>query len=132
MRNRGFRNWIAVGCFGAALAGASLVVGAEAMAGQAGAGIAAADEPTLPILLAQNGGTTPGELEPRYPAPPPGRPGPYNDQEREVYNTDYLFAATRALVKSTVVPAAKAPLFLLTVPVDIVCLPFAAIGGFFG
>ena len=30
------------------------------------------------------------------------------------------------------VPAAKAPLFLLTVPLDLVLLPFAAIGGLFG
>ena len=90
-------------------------------------------EPSLqPILLAQDGGTVPRELEPRYESPPPGKPGPYNEQERQFYNSDYLFGITRALVNSTIVPAGKAPLFLFTVPLDIVFLPFAAIGGFFG
>lgn len=99
-------------------------VGFEAEAGPGLAG--------EPILLAQDGGTTPRELEPRYPAPEPGRPGPYNEQEREVWNGDYVFGITRSLVRSTVVPAAKAPLFLFTVPLDIAFLPFALIGGFFG
>ena len=85
-----------------------------------------------PIQLAQDGGTVPRELEPRYESPPPGKPGPYNDQERQFYNSDSLFGITRSLVKSTIVPAGKAPLFLFTVPLDIVFLPFAAIGGFFG
>ena len=34
-------------------------------------------------------------------------------------------------VETLGVPAAKVPLFVLSVPVDIVLLPFAAIGGFF-
>jgi hypothetical protein len=98
------------------------------------AGIAAASEsssPGEPIVLAQDGGTQPRELEPTYPAPPPGPPGPYNDQEREHYNSDYLFGMTRGVAHSTMVPALKAPLFLFTIPLDIVFLPFAAIGGFF-
>lgn len=85
-----------------------------------------------PIVLAQDGGTTPRELEPRYPAPDPGKPGPYNEQEREVWNGDYVFGMSRSLARSTIVPAAKAPLFLFTVPLDIAFLPFALIGGFFG
>lgn len=85
-----------------------------------------------PILLAQEGGTTPRELEPRYPAPDPGKPGPYNEQEREIWNGDYVFGMSRSLARSTIVPAAKAPLFLFTVPLDVVFLPFALIGGFFG
>ena len=92
---------------------------------------ALANEPVTdaePMLLAQDGGTTPRELEPAYPAPDPGRPGPYNDREREIWNGDYVFGVTRALVKSTIVPAGKAPLFLLTVPVDLAFLPFALIG----
>ena len=48
------------------------------------------------------------------------------------YNDSYIFAMTRGVADSTMVPAAKAPLFLLTVPLDLVLLPFAAIGGFFG
>jgi hypothetical protein len=85
-----------------------------------------------PILVAQQGGTVPRELEPRYEAPDPGKPGPYNENEREVWKNDYVFGITRALVKSTMVPAAKGPLFLFTVPLDLVFLPFTLIGGFFG
>lgn len=94
--------------------------------------LAAADPAAAPIVLAQEGGTEPKELEPRYPAPDPGKPGPYNNEERQFYNTDYLFGITRAVVRSTIVPAGKVPLFILTVPLDIAFLPFAAIGGFFG
>lgn len=85
-----------------------------------------------PIVLAQDGGTSPRELEPAYRAPDPGPPGPYNERERRLYNSDYLFGISRSLARSTIVPAAKAPLFLFSVPLDIVFLPFAAIGGFFG
>lgn len=85
-----------------------------------------------PILLAQEGGTQPRELEPRYQPPPPGKPGPYHEDAPWHYNSDYMFGITRSLVHSTIVPAGKAPLFLFTIPLDIVLLPFAAIGGFFG
>ena len=44
-----------------------------------------------------------GTLEPTYqPRPPP---------EKEVYTTDYLFAITRAVSESTLVPAAQVPLY---------------------
>ena len=66
----------------------------------------------------------PRELQPRYEPVPP--------QPKSWYNDSYLFAMTRGVSNSTMVPAAKAPLYLLTVPVDIVLLPFAAIGGLFG
>jgi hypothetical protein len=76
------------------------------------------------IELAQAGGTQPRDLEPRYqPAPP---------EEKSWYNSSYIFAVTRSVADSTLVPAAKVPLYLLTVPVDLVLLPFATIGGFFG
>jgi hypothetical protein len=39
---------------------------------------------------------------------------------------------TRGVADSTIHPAVKAPLFLFTIPLDIVLLPFAAIGGAFG
>jgi len=67
---------------------------------------------------------SPRELQPRYEPVPP--------QPKSWYSTDYFFAATRGVANSTLVPGVKAPLFILTVPLDIVCLPFAAIGGFFG
>ena len=63
-------------------------------------------------------------LEPRYqPVPPP---------KKSWYNDSYIFAATRGVADSTMIPAVKGPLFLLTVPLDLVLLPFAAIGGLFG
>ena len=98
-------------------------VGSAGPAGMPGSG---------PIVLAQHGGTEPRELEPAYAPPAPGKPGPYNEAAGPGYNSDYLFGITRATARSTIVPAVKVPLFLLTVPVDIVLLPFAAIGGFFG
>jgi hypothetical protein len=64
-----------------------------------------------------------GALEPTYqPRPPP---------EKEVYSTEYLFAITRAVADSTLVPAAQVPLYFLTVPTDIVFLPIELIAGFF-
>jgi hypothetical protein len=75
------------------------------------------------IQLAQ-AGTEPRELEPRYQPVPP--------EEKSWYNDSYIFALTRGVASSTMVPAAKAPLFVLTVPLDIVLLPIAAIGGMFG
>jgi hypothetical protein len=38
---------------------------------------------------------------------------------------------TKGVANSTMTPAFKPLVFLLTVPLDIVLLPFAAIGGFF-
>ena len=53
-------------------------------------------------------------------------------EEHEGYNPAYLFAMTRGVAWSTITPALKPLLFLVTVPLDIVLLPFAAIGGLFG
>lgn len=75
--------------------------------------------------LAQAQGTQPRPLEPRYQPEPPEPPPSW-------YNASYIFGLTRGVAGSTMVPAAKAPLFLLTVPLDVVLLPFAAIGGLFG
>ena len=78
------------------------------------------------VLVAQAEGTEQPELRPRYePVPPSTEPEPS-------YNDAYLFGMTRAVANSTIHPGAKVPLFVLTVPFDIVFLPFAAIGGFFG
>jgi hypothetical protein len=76
------------------------------------------------IQLAQLPEVTPRELEPRYTPVPPEPKGWYNDA--------YLFGMTRGVANSTLVPGVKAPLFLLTVPLDIVLLPFTAIAGCFG
>jgi len=63
-------------------------------------------------------------LEPRY--------RPMEPEQESWYNSSYLFGMTRSVAGSTMVPAAKVPLFVLTVPLDLAFLPFAAIGGLFG
>jgi hypothetical protein len=47
------------------------------------------------------------------------------------YNSDFIFGMTRSVANSTLIGAVKPVLFLVTVPLDIVFLPFAAIGGLF-
>jgi len=76
------------------------------------------------IQVAQAAEPPPRELQPRYEPVPP--------EPKSWYNDSYIFAMTRGVANSTMVPAAKAPLYLLTVPLDLVLLPFAAIGGLFG
>ncbi len=75
-----------------------------------------------------SGGAVPGKgsrpLEPRY--------QPLEPEEKGWYNGSYIFGLSRSLADSTIVPAAKAPLFVLTIPLDIAFLPFALIGGIFG
>jgi hypothetical protein len=103
----------------ALLAAAALLTTAKVVAASpAGPGAPAA------IEVAQATEPPPRELQPRYEPVPP--------QPKSWYNNSYLFAMTRGVADSTMVPAAKAPLYLLTVPVDLVLLPFAAIGGLFG
>jgi len=48
------------------------------------------------------------------------------------YNTDYIFAVSRALRDSTLPPAGKIPLFVLTIPLDTVLLPFSLLAGLLG
>ena len=67
-------------------------------------------------------GTAP--LEPRY--------APREPAEKSWYNSQYIFGITRSVTSSTLQPAAKLPLLVLTVPLDLALLPFAAIGGLFG
>ena len=76
------------------------------------------------LAQAQLPDATPRELEPRYTPVPP--------QPKSWYNDAYLFGMTRGVANSTLVPGLKAPLFVLTVPLDIVFLPFTAIAGCFG
>jgi len=72
-----------------------------------------------PLAAAAEEGTLRPTYEPRPPA------------EKPVYTTDYLFAITRSITDSTLVPAAQVPLILLAVPHDIVFLPIEAVAGFF-
>ena len=52
-------------------------------------------------------------------------------EDRSGYDSSFMFAMSRGLAQSTVVTPLKPPLFLFTIPLDIVLLPFAAIAGFF-
>jgi len=101
---------------------------ATALAGCAAATAFAADtgdrDAPESVLLAQAEGTEHRDLEPRYRSAPV--------EEVGWYNGSYIFGMTRSVAQSTISPAGKAPLFLLTVPLDLVLLPFAAIGGLFG
>ena len=65
-----------------------------------------------------------GRLEPRY--------QPREPEPKSWYNSGYAFGMTRGIAHSTVHPAVKAPIFLVTLPLDLVFLPFALIGGMFG
>lgn len=65
-----------------------------------------------------------GKLEPRY--------SPREPEQKPWYNSSYIFGMTRGVTGSTMHPAVKVPLLVLTVPLDFVFLPFAAIGGLFG
>lgn len=47
------------------------------------------------------------------------------------YNTGFLFAMTKAVASGPITPALKPLLFVLTIPLDIITLPFTAIAGFF-
>jgi hypothetical protein len=51
------------------------------------------------------------------------------DQDKG-YTTEYFFSLSRGIMKSTMDPALKPAVLILTVPLDLAFLPFAAIGGF--
>jgi hypothetical protein len=108
--------------------GVRAVVGAAGIAlviALASPALVAAGQPQAGLTqLAQAGGTERPELEPRYQPVPP--------EETGGYNSSYIFGLTRGVADSTIHPAVKAPLFFLTVPLDLAFLPFATIGGFFG
>ena len=62
-------------------------------------------------------------LEPRY--------QPREPEPKGWFDSSHLFGMTRAVSDTTLHPAGKLPLFILTVPLDLVLLPFAAVGGLF-
>lgn len=104
------------------LAATLAILGLVTTTAPAAAEGAGTDAPLLRV--AQDEGTRPRELEPRY------TPAPV--EEPSSYNSSYIFGMTRGVAESTIHPAGKVPLFVLTVPLDLVFLPFAAIGGLFG
>lgn len=88
------------------------------------AATSAGDSDQTSLVVAQASDTRSRELEPRYQPVPP--------QEKSSFNADYIFVLSRSLAESTLHPAVKAPLFIITVPLDLAMLPFAAIAGLFG
>ncbi len=58
-----------------------------------------------------------------------GRPG--LDMREDEYNSDYIFGMSKGVANSTIHPAVKPLFFVVTIPLDLAFLPFAAIGGFF-
>jgi hypothetical protein len=52
-------------------------------------------------------------------------------EEHGGYTSEYIFGMSKAIMRSTLTPALKPAVLLLTVPLDLVLLPFAALGGFF-
>ena len=53
------------------------------------------------------------------------------DMRDDEYNSDYIFGMTKGVANSTWLPGFKVIFFVVTIPLDIALLPFAAIGGFF-
>ena len=89
-------------------------------------GATTAPDGQIRVAQADGSGNAKGSrpLEPRY--------QPLEPEPKSWYNGSYIFGMTRGLADSTIAPAAKGPLFLFTVPLDIAFLPFAVIGGMFG
>ncbi len=58
-----------------------------------------------------------------------GSPG--LDMRDDQYNSDYIFGMSKGVANSTIHPAVKPLFFVVTIPLDLAFLPFAAIGGFF-
>ncbi len=55
----------------------------------------------------------------------------YEDRRQNGYNSEYLFAATRAVTDMDVSPVLKVPLIPITLVLDLVALPIEAIAGLF-
>lgn len=103
----------------------SIMILAFAAVGCAGSGGSGGDEPAAGAAEQTDSGREGSRpLEPRY--------QPREPQPKPWYNSDYLFGMTRGVTGSTIHPGAQVPLLVLTIPLDIVFLPFAAIGGLFG
>jgi hypothetical protein len=70
-------------------------------------------------------------LEHQTSAAPKHAAGQAIDMRDDTYDSSYVFGMTKGVANSTMAPALKPLVFLVTVPLDIALLPFAAIGGFF-
>lgn len=52
-------------------------------------------------------------------------------EDRQGYNSEYIFGLSKGIMKSTLVPALKPFFLIFTAPLDLAFLPFAALAGFF-
>lgn len=52
-------------------------------------------------------------------------------EDRQGYNSEYIFGLSKGIMKSTLVPALKPFFLIFTGPLDLALLPFSAIAGFF-
>jgi len=76
---------------------------------------------TPELSVAQPHGEEPRELQPRY--------EPEQPQPRGSFNNEYIFGISRGVTDSSMHPALKVLILPITVPLDIVFLPFEIIGG---
>ena len=53
------------------------------------------------------------------------------EEDSRGYSTEYMFGMSKAIRRSTLEPALKPAVWILTIPLDLAFLPFAALGGFF-
>ncbi len=58
-------------------------------------------------------------------------PGGIEDPVDQTWTGRHIFSLTRGLSRSALKPVVRAPLYLVTVPVDVVLLPWTALLGFF-
>ena len=61
-----------------------------------------------------------------------------SDMERESasggwsYNSEYIFGISKAVRDSSMPPGAKVPVYVFSLPLDVVLLPFSALAGLLG
>lgn len=68
--------------------------------------------------------------EPQLDSPPVSSSSSLDMRDDE-YSTEFLFGLTKGVANSTLITGIKPLFFLVTIPLDLILLPFAAIGGFF-
>lgn len=51
-------------------------------------------------------------------------------EDHGAYSGEYVFGMTKAVMRSTLTPALKPAALIFTIPLDLVTLPFAVVGGF--
>ncbi|MEW6443312.1 MAG: hypothetical protein AB1640_20440 [bacterium] len=86
----------------------------------------------VPAACAEQGDSSQGSEVRTVPSQGPSLAETEREEAGWSYNTDYVFAVSRAVRDSTIAPAGKVPLFILSIPVDVALLPFSLLAGLFG